>query len=208
MLIGRLLLITLMRSTFIICAALTNTTTGAVNHRPTNPPKHSSLPAVPYPVSLAANQNECQQPCSIDYCLKYLPLSRNCTKLVRDACDCCTVCLRAERQVCGGYLNVHGLCEQDLLCHKSNRTLVHSTGICIRGKSDIRNKIDVHPLVSTSLSEISMPIRGGQQHHCLPVQQSTCAVRRRTSAGVHLRIGPFSLRRTNARAEFTQGKRP
>ena len=204
MLIGRLLLIILMRSTFIIYAALTTTT--AVNHRPTTPPEHSPLPAVPYPVSLAANQNECQQPCSIDYCLKSLPLSRNCTKLVRDQCDCCTVCLRAERQACGGHLNVHGLCEQDLLCYKSNRTLVHSTGICIRGRANVQTRFPY--IASPSLSEISMPIRGGQRHNRLPVRQSTRAVRCRTPAGVHLRLGPVTLRRTNTGAKFAQGKRP
>lgn len=83
--------------------------------------------------SVLINQNECQSSCSIDYCLQYQLLNKNCSKLIRDQCDCCTVCLRTEHEVCGGHLNVYGLCEQDLLCYKSNQTLNEQTGVCMKG---------------------------------------------------------------------------
>ena len=100
---------------------------------------------VPIPLVLssstaAATENKCQEPCSIDYCYKHKLIHENCTRLIRDQCNCCTVCLRTENQICGGYLNVYGLCEQDLLCYKSNNTrhnLPEQTGICVRGKKGV-----------------------------------------------------------------------
>jgi hypothetical protein len=68
------------------------------------------------------------------YCSEYLSLNKNCTKLIRDQCNCCTVCLRSESQICGGHLNVYGLCEQDLLCYKTTNNLPEQTGICVKGK--------------------------------------------------------------------------
>jgi len=128
MLIGRLLLIIIILLTFIIAAITTNQTDN--NHL-----LQSELLVVPIQSS-AANKDECQDPCSIEYCLKYNSIYRNCTKLIRNQCDCCTVCLRSENQICGGYLNVYGLCEQGLLCYKSNKTTtnhIERTGICIKG---------------------------------------------------------------------------
>jgi len=123
-----------MLSTFLIAAITTNITNN--NHL-----IQSELLVVPIQSS-AADQNECQELCSIDYCLKYISITKNCTKLIRDQCDCCTVCLRTENQICGGHLNVYGLCEQDLLCYKSNKTttnLTEQTGICVKGKKNILN---------------------------------------------------------------------
>ena len=153
MLIGRVLLILLMRSTFIIAALTITTTTLTSNHQqdsiqsstltsthPRTPWKSLNTVADPPTIPAAAaavHRNECQHPCSIDHCLQHLYLNKNCTKLIRDQCDCCTVCLRTERETCGGYLNVYGLCEQDLLCYASNRTTVNltdSTGICVKGR--------------------------------------------------------------------------
>lgn len=113
MLIGRFLLFIIMLSTFLIAAALTT------NLTTTNP-------------LIAANHTECQENCSIDFCSKYLSLTRNCSKLIRDQCDCCTVCLRTENEICGGHLNIYGLCEQDLICYKSN--LSESIGRCVKGR--------------------------------------------------------------------------
>ncbi len=129
MLIGRFLLIIIMFSTFLIAAITTNITNN--NHL-----LPSELLVVPIQSS-AANQDECPEPCSIDYCLKYISITKNCTKLIRNQCDCCTVCLRTENEICGGYLNVYGICEQDLLCYKSNKTTtnhIEQTGICVKGK--------------------------------------------------------------------------
>ncbi|CAF0827865.1 unnamed protein product [Rotaria sordida] len=141
MLIGRFLLIITVLLTFILAAITTNLTN-------TNHPLQSStvtieksedkshLFVIPIPLSSsAAKQNECQEPCSMDYCLKYKSLNKVCTRLIRDQCDCCTVCLRTENEICGGHLNVYGLCEQDLLCYKSDKTsnsLTEQTGICVK----------------------------------------------------------------------------
>jgi hypothetical protein len=120
MLNGRVQLFIIMLSTFLIAAIRSNS--------------HEQLELLVVPAqSSAANYNECQHPCSIDYCLKYAPMIRNCTRLIRDQCDCCTVCLRTENQICGGYLNVYGLCEQGLLCYKS-KNQSESIGICVKGK--------------------------------------------------------------------------
>jgi hypothetical protein len=132
MLIGRFLLLVIMLSTFIIAALTTNLT----NNNPllsssTNP--NEKLEVLVVPIPSAANSNECPEACELDYCLKYKSMIRNCTKLIRDQCDCCTVCLRTENQICGGRLNVYGLCEQDFLCYKSDH-LSEQTGICIKGK--------------------------------------------------------------------------
>jgi hypothetical protein len=148
MLIGRCLLIILMRSTLII-AALTSITSPNPQYNSLstwtqtriNPSEQSSVLVLSYSTVLAAtsDQNECQHPCSIDYCLKYVAINKNCTKLIRDQCDCCTVCLRSEHQICGGHLNVYGLCEQDLLCHQTNRTQqnhTEQTGICIQSNHE------------------------------------------------------------------------
>jgi hypothetical protein len=142
MLIGRFLLIITMLSTFIFAAITTNITTN--NHllqssTITNEKHHEQAELLVVPILSAANQNECQEPCSMGYCSEYLSLNKNCTKLIRDQCNCCTVCLRSENQICGGHLNVYGLCEQDLLCEKSNRTsknLTEQTGICVKGKDE------------------------------------------------------------------------
>lgn len=148
MLIGRSLLILLMRSTFII-AALTITTTTLTPHQDsiqsstftsTHPrilSKSLLIVTDPPVIAAAVHPNECQHPCSIDHCLQHLYLNKNCTKLIRDQCDCCTVCLRTEHETCGGRLNVYGLCEQDLLCSLSNKTTVNltdQTGICVKGR--------------------------------------------------------------------------
>jgi hypothetical protein len=122
MLIGRFQLFIIMLSTFLIAAIKTN------------PNEKLELLVIPIQSSSAANYSECQEPCSIDYCLKYASMIRNCTRLIRDQCDCCTVCLRTENQTCGGHLNVYGLCEQDFLCYKS-RNYSEPTGICIKGKN-------------------------------------------------------------------------
>ncbi|CAF3587838.1 unnamed protein product [Adineta steineri] len=143
MLFGRFLLIIIFLSTFIFAA---NTTTNNNHHLISSPTitnvksyEKTNLFSIPIQSSssaaAAANKNECQVPCSIDYCLKYQLINKNCSKLIRDPCDCCTVCLRTENQVCGGHLNVYGLCEQDLLCYKSNKTINNfdePTGICVK----------------------------------------------------------------------------
>ena len=96
----------------------------------------SSSPPLDLSSSISINPNECQSSCSIDYCLQYQLLNKNCSKLIRDQCDCCTVCLRTEHEICGGHLNVYGLCEQDLLCYQTNQTvndLNEQTGVCMKG---------------------------------------------------------------------------
>ena len=97
-----------------------------------NENKHVELLVVPIQsISTLNNQIECQDKCSIDYCLKYVLLNRNCTKLIRDQCDCCTVCLRNENDICGGKFYVYGICEQNLICYKKNQT--NEKGICVKG---------------------------------------------------------------------------
>ncbi len=76
--------------------------------------------------------NECYETCSIDYCLNYISLNKNCTKLIRDPCDCCTVCLRKENDICGGRFDVYGICDEDLVCYVANKT--EQKGICIKGE--------------------------------------------------------------------------
>jgi hypothetical protein len=130
MLIGRFLLIIIMLWTFIH-GVLT------IENSDENDNKQSQLIVVPIQsISSSVNPIECQEACPIDYCLKYRSINKNCTKLIRDQCDCCTVCLRNEHEICGGQFDVYGSCEQDLLCYKSNKTTknpVEQTGICIKG---------------------------------------------------------------------------
>jgi hypothetical protein len=77
--------------------------------------------------------NLCPYSCSIDYCLQYASISHNCTRFVRDHCQCCTVCLRNENEICGGHLNVYGLCRANLLCSATIEQ-TDSPGICVQGK--------------------------------------------------------------------------
>jgi hypothetical protein len=94
--------------------------------------EQSKLLVVPIQsISLTGYQIECQEECSIDYCFKYVLLNKNCTNLIRDQCDCCTVCLRNENDICGGRFNVYGICQQDLFCYKSNQ--IEQKGICVKG---------------------------------------------------------------------------
>jgi hypothetical protein len=131
MLIGRVLLFIIMLSTFLI-AALTTNLTPTTHQLPssTTPNEQYELHVLPIQSS-AAKSNECQEPCSIEFCLKHLLITRNCTKVRRDQCNCCTVCLRTEHEICGGQRNIYGLCEQDLLCYKAN--LSEQTGLCVKG---------------------------------------------------------------------------
>ncbi|CAF3477086.1 unnamed protein product [Rotaria sp. Silwood1] len=97
--------------------------------------EQSKLIVIPTNLLLLYNQIECQEACSNNYCLKYTFLHKNCTKLIRDQCDCCTVCLRNESEICGGKFHVYGICTQDLFCYKSNKTtknLSEQTGICVK----------------------------------------------------------------------------
>ncbi|CAF3227066.1 unnamed protein product [Rotaria socialis] len=145
MLFWRCLLIIIVLLTFILAAITSNITNNNNNNLIqssiiSNEKSKEQFDLFLIPISApssssAANQNECQEPCSIDYCLKYKSINKDCTRLIRDQCNCCTVCLRSENQACGGRLNVYGLCEQDLLCYKSNKTsnnLLEQTGICVK----------------------------------------------------------------------------
>ena len=115
MFIGRFLLIIAMLPIFIFDIIASETFIKNVNEQ-------SKLIAAPIEsISLLEYQIECQEACSIDYCTKYALLNKNCTKLVREPCDCCTVCLRNENEICGGRFNVYGICKEDLFCYKSNK---------------------------------------------------------------------------------------
>jgi len=98
-------------------------------------------------ISLSNYPIECHEACSIDYCLNYISLNKNCTKLIRDPCDCCTVCLRNENDICGGRFDVYGICKEDFVCYISNKT--DQKGICVKGENEIllnkkKNKIFVY----------------------------------------------------------------
>lgn len=134
MLIERYQLLIIILSTFLFAAMTTD-----------NPPEQMKVLVIPRPSikssspSTAAertNSSECPSTCSSDFCLKHASMIRNCTKLIRDPCDCCTVCLRAENQICGGHLNVYGICEENLLCYRSSE----QTGICVQGKRKSNSK--------------------------------------------------------------------
>ena len=94
------------------------------------------LPIERRPSSAADQSLECPEACAIDHCLELSSLNRNCTKLTRDPCDCCTVCLRNETEICGGRRHIYGLCDDQLLCYKntSMKAHVHQPGVCIKGK--------------------------------------------------------------------------
>lgn len=83
-------------------------------------------------IILSNSRIECPEVCSKAYCLKHISPNSNCTKFIRDQCDCCHVCLRDENDICGGRFNVHGICADDLLCYQSNRN--EHKGICVKGK--------------------------------------------------------------------------
>lgn len=122
MLNGRLLLIL----TLLCTAATTHSDDGNRQLR---------LIVVPIPSkSLSGYSTECLEVCAAEYCYEYASLNKNCTKLIRDQCDCCTVCLRKENEVCGGRFNVNGICEENLLCYKSNQTARNATGVCVKGR--------------------------------------------------------------------------
>lgn len=138
MLIGRSLLLTFVFLTFILAATTTNIPTSKplLKSSSTANKKFESSVILNSLSTSVANQNECREPCSIDYCLKYKSINSNCTRLILDQCNCCIVCLRSENQICGGHLNVYGLCEPDLLCYKPNKTSNNpdkQTGICVKG---------------------------------------------------------------------------
>ena len=127
MLIGRFLLIIIMLCTFIFDGNTIDSSSEDEN-------THSKLIVIPIQsIPLSGDQIECDEACSIDYCLKYALINKNCTKLIRDQCDCCTVCLRNENDICGGRFNIFGICEQALICYKSNKTINEQTGICVKG---------------------------------------------------------------------------
>ncbi|CAF1390037.1 unnamed protein product [Adineta ricciae] len=131
MLIGRCLLILHLFSTIFFGAFTTANSTD-------NDEKELRLIVVPVQsTSLSGYQIECHEACIANYCYDYALLNKNCTKLIRDQCDCCTVCLRKENERCGGRFNVYGICEEGLLCYKANKTTTaHSayeqTGICVK----------------------------------------------------------------------------
>jgi hypothetical protein len=132
MLIGRFLLIIIMLCTFIFDAITIENSSEDENA----PAKLIVIPI--QSISLSGYQIECHEACSIEYCLKYTLLNKNCTKLIRDQCDCCTVCLRNENDICGGRFNVFGICEQDFFCYKSNKILNdphEQTGVCVKGEN-------------------------------------------------------------------------
>lgn len=85
-------------------------------------------------IILSNSRIECPEVCSNDYCFKHISPNSNCTKLIRDQCDCCNVCLRYENDICGGRFNVHGICDEDLLCYQSNGN--EQKGICVKGEKE------------------------------------------------------------------------
>ena len=130
------LLIMIMLSTILIAAMTTNA----------NPSEQLQLLVIPKQSiessSSAAEStpSECPETCPIDDCLQHASMIRNCTRLIRDQCDCCTVCLRTENQICGGHLNIYGICEQDLFCYRT-RNQSEQTGICVKGKRTTNSSI-------------------------------------------------------------------
>ncbi|CAF3778984.1 unnamed protein product [Adineta steineri] len=134
MLIGRSLLI-------IIIIIFWTFLFGAITSENSDEHHHEQLKLIVVPIqstALSGYQTECHESCITDYCYQYALLNKNCTKLIRDHCDCCTVCLRKEKDICGGRFNVYGICEQDLVCYKSNKTITtvknlhEQTGICVK----------------------------------------------------------------------------
>ncbi|XP_076038327.1 venom protein 302-like isoform X3 [Oratosquilla oratoria] len=49
-----------------------------------------------------------------------------------DVCGCCTVCAKAQYEVCGGPWFIHGNCGRGLFCLRDESDF-NSDGICIRG---------------------------------------------------------------------------
>lgn len=93
--------------------------------------KQSKLIVVPIQsISIFNHSYHCKDDCSIDYCLKYSLFNKNCTKLKRDPCDCCNVCLRNENDICGGKFHIYGICEDDLICYQKHS--FEQKGICVK----------------------------------------------------------------------------
>ena len=92
--------------------------------------EQSKLIVVPIEsISVFNNQIDCPKECLQDICLKSILFNKNCTKLIREPCDCCNVCLRNENEVCGGKYQMYGICEEGLICYQTEQK-----GICVKGK--------------------------------------------------------------------------
>ncbi|XP_028391613.1 uncharacterized protein LOC114516362 isoform X2 [Dendronephthya gigantea] len=50
--------------------------------------------------------------------------------LVSDACHCCKTCAKLEGERCGGMFNLHGRCDQGLICQYSSWIFYHRNGFC------------------------------------------------------------------------------
>ncbi|CAF1175992.1 unnamed protein product [Didymodactylos carnosus] len=80
---------------------------------------HSQNELIVIPVISDESVNDCTE-CDLEYCLENIRYNKNCTKLIRDQCNCCTVCLRNINETCGGKLNIHGICDNGLDCESIN----------------------------------------------------------------------------------------
>ena len=130
--------------------------------------------------------DDCAETCDTDYCAAHAGGNKTCGKLIRDACDCCTVCVRNENEICGGRWNVEGMCEDDLVCYRPESR--EQTGICVQGSLTSFDHRWLHSCLC-SLCEISMPFNYRRQRaNELPMRPSPsalqCLTRRQCEAPV------------------------
>ncbi|CAF1116785.1 unnamed protein product [Didymodactylos carnosus] len=101
---------------------------------------HSQSELFVIPIISDENANDCTE-CDLDYCLENIHYNKNCTKLIRDQCNCCTVCLRYIDETCGGKLNVRGICDNGLNCENinvnNNKRSTEQIGKCVKSMYSI-----------------------------------------------------------------------
>ncbi len=51
--------------------------------------------------------------------------------VLRDACNCCNICVRDEGEVCGGKYYIHGKCAQEAHCDLRRATIQNPVGVCV-----------------------------------------------------------------------------
>lgn len=67
--------------------------------------------------------------------------AKQCSRgILRDACNCCNICVRDEGEVCGGKYYIHGKCAQDTHCDMRRATIDNPVGVCVSNNYNSEGK--------------------------------------------------------------------
>ncbi|XP_076361932.1 venom protein 302-like isoform X2 [Tachypleus tridentatus] len=73
---------------------------------------------------------DCLWPCQKEEC-RVIDESKCKAGTTLDECACCTVCAKAEGEICGGPWDIEGICGTGLFCKKPENQDINTKGICI-----------------------------------------------------------------------------